>query len=137
MVAVVSSSGTSGSSGAPVPVPSVAAAALRKTLTVVTSTYLGESTVRKSVGRVNTDYVGSEIVDRFITLDVAASLTISEPLGISVFVIQTSVDLTISVNGGPQLPVSQFLLLDSVPGDVVVNNPSNGLASIHITYLVN
>lgn len=105
-----------------------------RTLSVVTSTYIGEHTVRKAVGRLTHVYVGSEVVDRYTTLESTVSLTINEPMAI--FVLSTNAALDVSIDGMDPINVTQFLLLDKSSGNIVITNTDAVTASVHITYLV-
>ena len=117
----------------PTLLPPVLPTPLPSTLTVVTSTYLGEPTVRKSVGKVSTVYTGSEIVDRFISLGAGLSTTIDEPM--VMFVIQTPSAIAVAIDGNPAIPVSYFLLVDTGNSTLSITNSGQDVVTLHLSYL--
>lgn len=118
---------------APTIIPPTPVATQPSTLTVVTSTYLGEPTVRKSMGRVSTVYTGSEVVDRFITIGVTGTITIEEEM--AMFVIQTASGLDVTIDGGVPIPVSYFLLTDQGNSTLSLTNKGAANVTVHLSYL--
>jgi hypothetical protein len=112
------------------------------TLSFDTVVYLGQSQIRRNIGRSTSLYIGKSVVDRVAELSVNQTLTLTETGPVSALYVQTDSPLTVRLTSTDPVPVvttikvSQLLVVDHLSATVeILNETVDTVAKAKISYI--